>query len=377
MSIIDRYLVRQFLRTFAIFFLSFTGLYVVVDTFSNLDDFLAYVEQESNLGKVLTEYYGYRSLAFFNVTSGVLALIAAMFTVTGFQRTNELTALLAAGVSKRRIVKPIFIAAALVCALAVANRELVVPRIRNQLERNAQTLSDDAGTTLKPRYDFRTHVLFGGAKTFASEKKISKPSFRLSGELAEHGNMLIAEDAFYIAATDEHPAGYLLRGVNQPADVATHESLALDGEPTLYTPLENAWLKPNECFLASDVTFEHLDGARSWKQYASTVDLISGLRNDSLDLGSDVRVAIHSRFVQPLLDVSLLFLGLPIVLSRENRNVFLAIAMCGGIVLGFMLLNITCQALGASGWLPPTLAAWLPLFVCVPLAALLAEPLFE
>lgn len=377
MSIIDRYLVRQFLRTFAIFFLSFTGLYVVVDTFSNLDDFLAYVEKEGNLVNVLTEYYGYRSLAFFNVTSGVLALIAAMFTVTGFQRTNELTALLAAGISKRRIVKPILIAAALVGVVAVANRELVVPRIRSQLERSAQTLADDAGASLKPRYDFRTHVLFGGAKTFAREQRISKPSLRLSGALAKHGDTLAAAEAYYLPASDEHPGGYLLRDVTQPKDIAARESLELDGETTLFTPRDHAWLKPDECFLASDVAFEHLEGARGWRQYASTLDLIAGLKNESLDLGPDVRVAIHARFVQPLLDVTLLFLGLPIVLSRENRNVFLAIALCGGIVLGFMLLNVACQSLGASGWLPPTIAAWLPLFVCVPLAALLAEPLFE
>ncbi|MEX2187107.1 MAG: LptF/LptG family permease [Pirellulales bacterium] len=377
MSIIDRYLVRQFLRTFAIFFLSFTGLYVVVDTFSNLDDFLAYVEQEGNLLNVLTEYYGYRSLAFFNVTSGVLALIAAMFTVTGFQRTNELTALLAAGISKRRIVKPVLIAAALISVLAIANREFVVPRIRHELDRNAQSLSDDAGTTLKPRYDFRTRVFFGGARTFARDRRISKPALRLSGELAEYGDSLSAAEAYYVDASDDHPGGYLLRGVTQPKEIATRKPIAIDGETTLFTPLEHAWLRPDECFLASNVTFEHLAGARSWRQYASTAELISGLHNDALELGPDIRVAIHSRFVQPLLDVALLFLGLPIVLSRENRNVFLAIAMCGAIVLGFMLLNLACQALGSSGWLLPVVASWLPLFVCVPLAALLADPLFE
>jgi lipopolysaccharide export system permease protein len=377
MSIIDRYLVRQFLRTFAIFFLSFTGLYVVVDTFSNLDDFLAYVEREGNLLKVLTEYYGYRSLAFFNVTSGVLALIAAMFTVTGFQRTNELTALLAAGISKRRIVKPILIAAAMISVAAIANREFVVPRVRQQLERNAQSLSEESGTPLKPRYDFRTRVFFGGAKTFARDQRISKPSLRLSGELAEHGDTLTAAEALYLPANDDHPAGYLLQEVSQPPNVATKRSLSIDGTVTLFTPLEHAWLKPTDCFLASDVTFEHLEGARGWRQYASTFELISGLQNESLDLGPDVRVSIHSRFVQPLLDVSLLFLGLPIVLSRENRNVFLAIALCGGIVLGFMLLVIACNALGSSGWLPPALSAWLPLLICAPLAALLAEPLFE
>ena len=52
--------------------------------------------------------------------------------------------------------------------------------------------------------------------------------------------------------------------------------------------------------------------------------------------GADVRVAIHSRVTQPLLDITLLFLGLPLVLSRENRNMYLAIGMCVGVVIAFM-----------------------------------------
>ena len=40
MWIIDRYLLRQFVQTFLICFLSLTGLYIVFDVFSNLDRFL-------------------------------------------------------------------------------------------------------------------------------------------------------------------------------------------------------------------------------------------------------------------------------------------------------------------------------------------------
>ena len=40
MTIIDRYLLRQFLQTFLICYLSLTGLYIVFDAFTNLEDFL-------------------------------------------------------------------------------------------------------------------------------------------------------------------------------------------------------------------------------------------------------------------------------------------------------------------------------------------------
>ena len=91
--------------------------------------------------------------------------------------------------------------------------------------------------------------------------------------------------------------------------------------------------------MVSNVTFDLLtDGLAS--QFASTAQLIAGLRNPSVDFGADVRVEIHSRIVHPFLDVTLLFLGLPLVLTRENRNVFLAIGLCLLVVTVFVLATM-------------------------------------
>jgi lipopolysaccharide export system permease protein len=103
--------------------------------------------------------------------------------------------------------------------------------------------------------------------------------------------------------------------------------------------------------------------------------LIHELRSPSTDLGADVRVAIHSRFLQPFLDTTLLFLGLPLVVSRGNRNPFIAVGLGMGVVTAFMLVALGCQSLGASGWLQPTLAAWLPLMAFAPLAVAMSDSL--
>jgi lipopolysaccharide export system permease protein len=106
-------------------------------------------------------------------------------------------------------------------------------------------------------------------------------------------------------------------------------------------------------------------------------ELIMGLRNRSLDFSADVRVAIHSRLVQPLLDVILLFLGLPLVLSRKNRNMFLAIGLSVVLVVCFMGVVLGCQFCGANLLLSPSLSAWLPLLIFVPWAVFTTEPLRE
>jgi lipopolysaccharide export system permease protein len=72
-----------------------------------------------------------------------------------------------------------------------------------------------------------------------------------------------------------------------------------------------------------------------------------------------------------------LFLGLPLVITRGNRNPFIAIGVCLAIVSMFMLVVLSCKSLGAGGWIQPTFAAWLPLMIFAPLAVALAGPLRE
>ena len=103
--------------------------------------------------------------------------------------------------------------------------------------------------------------------------------------------------------------------------------------------------------------------------------MIEQLRSPSLDLGADVRFAIHTRFLQPILDTTLLFLGLPFVVTRTNRNAFISLGLCLAVVTVFMLINLGCKQLGTNGWLIPPLAAWLPLMIFAPIAAAASDTL--
>ena len=377
MWIIDRYLLRQFIKTFVICYLSLTGLYIVFDAFTHLDEFLNYTERTEGLLSLMGSFYAYQSILFFEMTSGLLTLVAAMFTLAWIQRHNELTALMSAGISRIRVVLPVICAAVAIALLATANRELVIPRIRDQLARQPSNLMRDHSQQLQPRYDNQTDVLIRGKSVYGDRQRIEQPDFLLPDKLSQYGNKLAAENAFYKLPQRNRPAGYLLENVAQPKDLGSRPSLRLGDRPVLITPRDAEWLKPNQCFLVSDVSFEQLTGGQAFRKFSSTAQLISGLRNRSLDFGADVRVAIHSRMVQPFLDVTLLFLGLPLVVSRESRNVFLAIGLCIGVVTVFLLVVIGFQYLGSIYLVDPALAAWAPLMLFVPPAVWLAESMWR
>lgn len=375
--IVDRYMLRQFVQTFLICFCSLTGLYIVIDAFTNLEEFITYSRDRGSIMAIMGEYYAYRTLSFFDSTSHVITLIAAMFTVTWIQRHNELTALEAAGISRWRVVKPLIAVAVIIVSLKVVNREVAIPAVREQLSFNAQDLGGSRGKQIIPRYDFRTGILLrASGQAFSNEKRIEKPDFQLPAGLDRLGSRIVAEHAYYKPAEEERPGGYLMREVSQPADLAEYPSLALNGgTPIVLTPKDTPWLEPTDCFVVSEVGFEYLVANSNWRQLSSTWDLIRGLQNASLDYGANERTAIHSRVVQPVLDMTLLFLGLPLVLTGSNRNVFLSIGVCLALVVAFMLVVLGCNYLGSSYLLEPSLAAWLPLMIFVPLAIALSLPL--
>jgi lipopolysaccharide export system permease protein len=380
MNIIDRYLLRQFLKAFLICFVSLTGLYMVFDAFTNLESFIRSADKLGGLGRVLVQYYSCRAVLFFDRTNFLLVLVAAMFTVTWIQRHNELTALMSAGISRVRVIRPIIIAAITISMLAAFSRELAIPYLAKELAKDPKNLAGDRANEMRPRFDNATDILFQGRTTSNDEMRIDQPNFRLPPSLDRYGTQLIAHAAFYREPTGNRPGGYLFKGVSEPRNLDEKPSLQLRGTPVIITRRDAPdWLSPGECFLVTPMTFEQMLGDMAFRQYASTWQLIRGLRNPSLNFGADVRVTIHNRIVQPLLDVTLLFLGLPWVVSRSSRNVFFALGLCMVIVTGFFLVVMGFQYLGTMSLdiLPPALAAWAPLMIFVPAAIGLGDTMRE
>ncbi len=379
MLIIHRYLLRQFLQVFAICFCSLMGLFIVIDAFQNLEEFVRSGDTHGGVLKAVWSYYSYRTLPFFDTTSAVVTLIAAMFTLANFQRFNELTVLLAAGIPKWRIIKPIIVAAGLIAIVAVVNREILMPACRRQLNRDVHDLWGEKAKEVYPRRDYTTDVFIQGKQSIAKTRQIREPTFLLPPAWDAPLRDIKAANAFYKLAEEGRPSGYLLKGVSQPKGIDKLSSLpaAAKGPPVVLTPKDYPWLAADECFVVSEITFDQLAGNDDWLKYSSTLEMIRARRNPSLALGAGAAVAIHGRLLQPLLDLTLLFLGLPLILRRGNRNMFAAVGLCVSVVVGFMIVVAAAQYLGSSYLIAPDLAAWCPLVLFAPAAMAMSDPLRE
>jgi lipopolysaccharide export system permease protein len=374
MTRIDRYLLFLYFRVLLICFASVSGLLIVVHIFSNLDEFVRFSEQNANsLFSVLIDYYGPYTLSIYERLSGLLALLALLFTIAWLNKTNEFTALLAAGVTKRRVIRPLLGASLFVILGAAAARELAIPKYQDRLDRNPQDLTGDLPRPIRPTYDPTASVLLQGQHLLPINQQIVGPTLKVQGgPLAEAiGSKLVAKMGRFVPAQTGRPAGYLLEEVTHPKSIDAIPSIyhVLSGAPLLLTAKDTDWIAPGNSFLASQIDYELLRGGSAWKQFVSTGELITHLQGENTLSGDDLRIQIHQRFVRPAIDWTVLLLGIPVLLTRPDRHMFWVAGACLGIVAGFTAVVMALAALGAARQgLTPMLAIWLPLVIFLPWA---------
>jgi len=138
MKLIDRQILRSFYKAWVICFFTLVSLYVVIDLFNRTDEFSsASGGTPSGFAQAVGLYYSHQVALIFDRLCGVIVLLAAMFTIAWMQRNNELLPFLSAGVPMRRLLWPVFIGTFSLVLLSVANRELVLPRIAEDLQNPA------------------------------------------------------------------------------------------------------------------------------------------------------------------------------------------------------------------------------------------------
>ncbi|MDR1491656.1 MAG: LptF/LptG family permease [Planctomycetaceae bacterium] len=370
MTKIDRYILRNFFKTLALWYVCLVGLYVVFDLFTNMESIISSGVENGNVVIAIGRYYFFKSFQFFDILVSLLIMISAMITLSTMIRHNEMIPLLAAGISQLRIIMPIIGAAALVTFLAMACRELLLPQyLDDLLAKNPSEIGQKNGTPVKGITDHQTDVQLNGGKAFWNNETIENPKFIMPAGLNIYGRSIEAKSAKHMTASETHPAGYMLKDVTSPLELLTNDSLKLNGQAVVVTPKDAPdWISSTDCFVASQITFHQIAGGEIWEQYGSTLELVKGARGTSLQLGESVYSVIHSRITQPLLDITLLLLGLPIILAKSDRNVFKALGIGALLIVAFLAVQMICKSVGIS-YHQPILGAWFPLIMFVPLAA--------
>jgi lipopolysaccharide export system permease protein len=353
MTTLDRMFLVSYIRSYLIVWTSLIGLYVVIDLFTHLDDFV----NKPNSTRVILNYYVPRVPQLFDLMAEPITLMAAAFTVSWMQRNNELLPLLSAGIPTRRAIRPVLLGAACTLSLGPLNQEYVIPEVADKLMTARDDPEGAKAQLLLGAYDSPTGTHFEGMAGFRKDRKVDKMNITF-GENSPSGMMhMTASEAVYVPPGDGPLTGGWLLTRTSPD--------TFDGPlPTNVTALGTGrfFLK------VTDADFDAVCRGGAWYIYAPTTKLREMLTDPEPRRRGKMAVMFHTRVTRPLVGAVMVVLGLSVILWNPNRNVIISTGLCMGLSASLNLFVIACKYLGDQDVLPPPLAAWLPVILFGPLA---------
>ena len=120
----DIYLLRQFSRILLYSVLAFTVIYVTVDVFEEIDNF---IDHEAKLHHIAL-YYLYSIPFILTYIIPVSLMLGTVFAMGIMARRNELTALISSGVSLARIAAPVILTSILISCFSAYFNDVIVAK---------------------------------------------------------------------------------------------------------------------------------------------------------------------------------------------------------------------------------------------------------
>ncbi len=353
----DRHLFHRFLYAFAVLFIASVGLYAVVDGFMNLDDFQKAAQDDGGLALllVMARHYAVQSSMLLDLLGPTVAVLAVMATLGLVMKHGELHPLLAAGIPTYRVCLPFVWGMLALNGLMIANGELIIPQVADQLQVTKSNSADDA-QAVDSQYDPQSRIHISASSLRLADRTLVQPDFLLpSPTIVEDQQMVSAESARYYGARNKFPAGWLLKNPHPH-----FESLQLTDEGARRVLADRS---SGDIFIASSVTPSQLYNRGGSYRYLTTRDLLKRIQIPA-GSGSSARALImhlHGRLTRPVITLIGVFLVVPLIARREKMSLVQNVAACMA-VLGLVYgLSLAGMMLGQAAILKPEIAAWGPL----------------
>lgn len=359
MSILDRMMFASFLRAYFICLVSTLSLYIVVDLFTNIDDFFRADRTTTQVISHILTYYGIRAIQYYDRLCEAISLLAAMFTVAWTQRSNELIPMLSAGVSIHRVLRPIFIGAAMMLAVGLVNQEWVIPQLGNYLASDRDDPDGAKDLQVQGCYD-PNKIFIDGFRANRRSLSVEKLYITLPETPRSRMAHISAESAQYIPPMPDvsRSGGWLLSGAYPP------ELPENSYDPALIEIIDEGkyfvWVR--------EANFDRVTQGVKTQNYASTATLFELMQRTDVGRMNQLAVMFHMRLTRPIVGLLLVILGLSIILRDQTRHVFISAGLCLGMVAIFFGVVFGAKSLGTGDYLSPALAAWLPVLIFGPLS---------
>ena len=349
--ILDDYVLREFLTNFALVEASFVMLSLIFSFFELLGDI---IRNHAALSTVLEYLLNLTPSMIYTITP-LSVLIAVLVTLGLFQRSNELTAMKATGISLYRVIVPIFLIAAALAVALFSFDQLYLPVANRRQEALRSIIKGRPPRTfLRPDRQW----IFG-------EKKAGVPERIFYYEFFDPTRNQFAN----LTVFEFEPGSFHLDRRIFASNVRW--------EPQLHTwVFENGWTRSFSDGTVSDYTtfdartFPQIEETPQYfkKENTPASEMNFGqLERYIHDLGQSgfdtlpLRVQLDKKLAYPLVTLIMAIVAVPFALTTSGkRGSLTGVAVAIGVAIAYWVLAGLFEAMGNVNTLPAMLAAWSP-----------------
>ena len=345
-TILDDYVLRDFFLYLSMIMAALLILMLVFTLFELLSD----IQRNGISWWVVGEYLINVSPYFlYNVVMQYGVLLAVLITFGLMERSNEVTAIKATGISVYRIIVPVLVIASILSASLFFLDQFYLPHANKRQDALRNLIKGKpAQTFLRPdrKWIFGEHSNIYYYQFFDTDRDqfADISVFQFDPKTFAITHRVVAERARWSDATQRwiFEAGWErdLRGEAienyRRFDVATFPALS---EPPSYFK--------KEVLQSQEMNYEEL------RRY------IHDLQQSGFDVVR-LRVQLHRKLAFPLVTIVMAVLAIPFSLSAGKRGAVTGVAIAVGIAVVYETTSRLFEAMGNLSQLPPGLAAWSP-----------------
>lgn len=338
-SIWERYFLRETLKIFSLFLVSFYVLYVLMDYANHAASFKHYHFTILDIVK----FYAYEFVTHLDVLIPFALLIACIKTLCSLNTHNELVTLMASGIKKQRLLLPFVILGILLTGLIYFNTEILQPMA---LKYNTQLDHSRAKAKQKKHVLIQQLVLEDGSSFIFQEYQTAKNEFF---------------DAYWIRSIDDIYRIRQLTPYTEQAPLGKGvEHLQRDPEGFLIV----AETLSEKAFTEMYFNKEKLLATVSLPNAQSLSALQAQLPNHQNTLSekeAHLLTTYHYKLAMPWLCLLAVIAPAPFCIrfSRTLPVFFIYVFSITGLVAFYLIMDATV-VLGERQMVNPVLAIWVP-----------------
>ena len=341
MTIIDKYLAREILKSLVFVLAVVVGLYIIVEFFNKADNFM-------EAGLPISRLIRYLQLKLPQIITQITPvgiLLAILIAFGLMNKNNEIIALKSGGVSVYYLLRPVLTIAVFLSILLFCLSEIIVPITISKANKIwLMEVKNKPSITSKQR-----NIWIKGHRAIYFIRYFNPQNHAVSGVILN-----FFDNEFNLARRVDANRGLYVEG-----KWVFYDSMeqVLDRETQIYNVQFHTQKVENVDFLPEDLRRAFKKSAEM--NIAELFRYIQEVESEGYD-ATTFRVDFHARFAYPVLLIIVCILGTGIAVKRKSREgPSVSIAFGAVLVFLYWVLHSFCLSLGYGGMLPAVISAWI------------------